>query len=430
MIKKKPETIPSKTRIMRTVHSNRILLKARAHLTLSLIFMILIYNMGLISSTLEELSANDYTVTLLPEEMPLGLSYGSGAWDGKYAYVFGGWDGPHASGVIVKYDPINHLATALFDNLPSPRWGTSAVYANGTIWGRHNVCYIFGGYYASIEVVRFWPEDGWRDIYEYIPGRMDTSAIWDGKAAYLFGGKEAPGESIPSAFLNEILKFEPPMTSKILPAKLPHVRAHTSAVWDGENAYIFGGGYINEALEYEFLDDILKFNLVTNEITIMEAKLPTPRAYTSAIWDGHTAYIFGGRTIINGSVTYLDEILMYNPLVDEVSVIPQNLPTPREGTVVVWTGSAAYIFGGRGKNANVQIVMMSHETVRPSTTFPWHTIILILTLAGGATVLFSIYAVKKRISKSKEKTRREHVRRLTPPSKQILHQHHFYQLFI
>lgn len=386
----------------------------RAHLTLSLIFMILIYNMGLISSTLEEPSANDYAVTLLPQEMPLGLSYGSGAWDGKYAYVFGGWDGPHASGVIVKYDPINHLATALFDNLPSPRTGTSAVYANGTTYGAHNVCYIFGGgsgvgtYDASVEVVRFWPEDCWRDVYGYIPGRMDTSAIWDGKAAYLFGGKEAPGESIPSAFLNEILKFEPPMTPKILPAKLPHVRAHTSAVWDGENAYIFGGGYINETLEYEFLDDILKFNPAMNKITIMEAKLPTPRAYTSAIWDGHNAYIFGGRTIVNGSVTYLDEVVMYNPLVDEVSVLPQRLPTPREGTVAVWTSSAAYIFGGRGEEASTQIVIMSHEIVRPSTTFPWHTIILMLTLAGGAAVLFSIYAVKKRISKSKEKTRRAH----------------------
>jgi hypothetical protein len=413
VIKKKPETISSKTRIMGTVHSNRILLKARTHLTLSLIFTILIYNMGLIPSTLEELSNNDYAVTLLPEEMPLGLSHGSGAWDGKYAYVFGGWDGPHASGVIVKYDPINHLATALFDNLPSPRWGTSAVYADGTIWGAHNVCYIFGGqsgigaYDASVEVVRFWPEDGWRDIKEYIPGRMETSAIWDGKAAYLFGGKEAPGESIPSAFLDEILKFDT-RTSKILPAKLPHARAHTSAVWDGENAYIFGGGYINETLEYELLDDILKFNPVTNKITIMEAKLPTPRAYTSAIWDGHNAYIFGGRTIINGSSTYLDEVLMYNPLVDEVSVTSQKLPTPREETVAVWTGSAAYIFGGRGKNAHVQIsvqiVMMSRETVRPSTTFPWHTIILMLTLAGGAAVLFSIYAVKKRISKAKEKS--------------------------
>jgi len=375
-----------------------------------MMFVILVCNSVLIPLTVGKFSADDYTVTLLPEKMPLGLSYGSSAWDGKYAYVFGGWAGRHASGVIIKYDPINHLATALFDNLPSPRTGTSAVYANGTAWGTHNVCYIFGGgsgvgtYDASIEVVRFWPEDGWRDVPRYIAGRMDTSAIWDGRAVYLFGGKKAPGESIPSAFLDEMLKFEPDGTSKTLPVRLPHVRAHTSAVWDGKNAYIFGGGYINKTLRYEFLDDILKFNPATNEIAMMEAKLPSPRAYTSAIWDGHNAYIFGGRTTTNGSVTYLDEVVRYNPLADEVSVLPQSLPTPREGSVAVWTGSAAYIFGGRnGEKTSMQIVMMSHEIMPARAPFAWVDLVVMSTLAVGVVVLLSFYVVKKRMSKWKEK---------------------------
>ncbi len=383
------------------MESKRFLLTV---LTLSMTFVILVCDIP-IPFALEDVSETDeYTVTLLPEKMPLGLSLGSGAWDGKYAYVFGGWAGRHASGVIVKYDPKNHLATALFDNLPSPRTGTSAVYVYGTSYGSHNVCYIFGGasgvgsYDASIEVVRFWPESCWRDIPRYIPGRISTSAIWDGRAAYLFGGKKAPGESIPSAFTDEILKFEPP-TSKILPVKLPHVRAHTSAVWDGKNAYIFGGGYINETFEYEFLDDILKFDPATNKIAIMEAKLPSPRAYTSAIWDGHNAYVFGGETRINGSVVYLDEVVRYNPLADEVAVLPQRLPTPREGTVAVWTGSVAYVFGGRGEKADTQIVMMSHET---KFTFPWLNIILMSTLAVGVAVSLSIYVVKKHMGKSEE----------------------------
>lgn len=386
-------------------------------LTLSLMFMILADNSILIPLTLGTMSRDDYTITVLSEKLPLGLFYGSGAWDGKYAYVFGGWDGGHASGVIVKYDPSSGKATALLDNLPSPRSGTAAVYASGTIYGAHNVCYIFGGfsgvgsYDASKEIVRFWPEDGWTDIPKYfgdISGRGDMSAIWDGKSAYLFGGRKAPGESIPKAFLDEILKFEPSKPSasvEILPVKLPHVRAYTSVVWDGKNAYIFGGGFINETYDFEFLDDILKFNPATNEVTTMKAKLPTGRAYTSAIWDGNNAYIFGGQTrLINGSRIALDEVVRYNPSADEASILPQRLPTQREGTVAVWTGPVVYIFGGRdGTGTGSQIVMMSHESQVSMFPFSWFNLVIVSAFAGVAVLLLSIYVIKKYKRQTQEK---------------------------
>jgi len=383
-------------------------------LTHSLLFMILISASVFIPLTWGQVSADDYVITLLSEKMPLGLSCGSGAWDGKYAYVFGGWDNRHNSGVIVKYDPRNHLATALFDNLPSPRYGTAAVYANGTVYGAHNVCYIFGGfdvgsYDPSTQIVRFWPQDEWREIlYWNISGRGHMSAIWNGRAAYLFGGIKAPDESNPSVYLDEILKFEPVTSAEtvpveILPVKLPHVRAHTSAVWDGKNAYIFGGWYIN-VTRVEFLDDILKFNPATNELTTMQARLPTARAYTSAIWDGSNAYIFGGQTrLINESEITLDEIVRYNPSTDEVSILPQRLPSPRHATVAVWNGSAAYIFGGRdGIGTDAQIVMMSHESQVSRLPLSWLDLGPPLALILVGVILPSLYAVKKYRDKSKK----------------------------
>jgi len=373
-------------------------------------FVILILNGVLVPLTAAELSSDYYTLTLLDEKMPLGLAYGSGSWNGKYAYVFGGWDNLHNSGVIVKFDPNASEATALLDNLPSPRWGTAAVYANGTaygFYGVHNVCYIFGGfsgvgsYDSSTEIVRFWPDSEWRDLWRQgIPGRGFTSAVWDGNAAYLFGGIEAPGESIPSAFLDEILKFDPnkagDLSVEILPEKLPSARAHASAVWGGNVAYIFGGGFINETNGFEYLDDIVKFDPSTGEVTRMKAKLPSGRAYTSAIWNGTNAYVFGGQTrLTNGSVITLDEVVRYDPSTDEASILQEKLPSPREGTVAVWTGVAAYIFGGRdGSATDRQIIMMSHELTASTASFSGLEVGILVTVIAAGILIF-IYGLKK-----------------------------------
>lgn len=364
------------------------------------------------TDTLAEVALERYRVTLLSEKMPLALSHGSAAWDGNYAYIFGGWDGGHASGVIVKFDPETNSATALFDNLPSTRSGTAAVYAYGPVYNVHNVCYIFGGgsgsgyYDASKEIVRFFPSDGWRDIqYETIPGRMDMPAIWDGKAAYLFGGKKAPGESIPSSFLDDIVKYDPgqgSVTARVttLSVTLPSVRADSSAVWDGENAYIFGGWRVNETLQAEYLDDIIRFNPDTYEISTMNAKLPTGRAFTSAVWDGHYAYVFGGQSaFLNGTGVDLDEILRYDPRTDTVQSLPVKLPFGTEAAPAVWTGSAAYIFGGRsyfqGGNRGDNIVML---TIAPEaeTSLGLDLILPSVLIATAVFVPLFLYILRRR----------------------------------
>ncbi|MFA5771798.1 MAG: PQQ-binding-like beta-propeller repeat protein [Thermoplasmata archaeon] len=169
-------------------------------------------------------------------------------------------------------------------------------------------------------------------------GRLDTSAIWDGSNAYIFGGGDANG------YLDQIVKFNPSTgTVTTLSAKLPSARGYTSAIWDGSNAYIFGGDNDNGVL-----DQIVKFTPSTGMVTTLSAKLPSARTLTSAIWDGSNAYIFGG--IVQS--TELDQIVKFTPSTGTVTTLSSKLPSGRYAMSAIWDGSNVYLFGGYNGTTN------------------------------------------------------------------------------
>ena len=79
-------------------------------------------------------------------------------------------------------------------------------------------------------------------------------------------------------------------------ATLPTSRIFTSAVWDDKYAYIFGG----QANETD-LDEILRYNPSTDTLQTLPAKLPFRTEASMAIWNGSAAYIFGGGDVFSGS---------------------------------------------------------------------------------------------------------------------------------
>ncbi|HEV8359869.1 MAG TPA: hypothetical protein VGR28_05360, partial [Candidatus Thermoplasmatota archaeon] len=102
--------------------------------------------------------------------------------------------------------------------------------------------------------------------------------------------------------------------TSVLSAALPTARDATSAVWDGSNAYIFGG-YDNVS---SYLNQVARYDPSTDTLTTMTAAFPTERGWTSAVWDGSNAYIFGGY---NNTASYLNQILRYNPATDTATLM-------------------------------------------------------------------------------------------------------------
>ncbi len=78
-----------------------------------------------------------------------------------------------------------------------------------------------------------------------------------------------------------------------------------------------------------------------------EDPLPTPRHGISAVWTGEDVYVFGGRWNENGADTA--EVLRYDPATGDAAVVGK-LPSARAHTSAVWTGDVAYVFGGQERD--------------------------------------------------------------------------------
>lgn len=153
-----------------------------------------------------------------------------------------------------------------------------------------------------------------------------------------------------------------PSAGNVTTSALPEGLASASSVWDpGVNkAYVFGGvtmlDYSCDPARPEqtgddcgwnrrrLYDDVLSFDPTTKRVSLLTAKLPSPRYATAAVWVGSVAYVIGGFT---GSSTnpYSDEIVRFDPRDLSMQVVAR-LPKARAAVSAVWTGSDILIMGG------------------------------------------------------------------------------------
>lgn len=286
------------------------------------------------------------STTVMSATLPTAREYTSAVWGGTHAYVVGGANFSGKLNQIVQYEPPKDAVTTMGATLPAGRSATSAVWD-----GTH--AYIFGGGETasnSNQIVRFSPATDTATIMTAtLPsGRLFTSAVWDGQNAYIFGGN---GPTPTFARLNQIVRYNPSTdTVTIMRATLPTARCCTSAVWDGTNAYIFGGW------DGSVTDQIVRYNPAADTVTIMSATLPTTRSSTSAVWGGTYAYIFGGSLTCCPQPLHSNQIVRYNPATNAVAVMTPTLPTGRCCTSAVWDGKSTYIFGGWDGSDTDQIV--------------------------------------------------------------------------
>jgi N-acetylneuraminic acid mutarotase len=208
--------------------------------------------------------------------------------------------------------------------------------------------------------------DGTTVMSETLPTELgEASAVWDGANAYIFGGYA-------NSYSSQILRYDPAAhTVTVMNGTLPTARVGTSAVWDGTYAYVFGGH--NES--WSPIDQIVRYDPATDAVQVVSAKLPTGRYGTSAVWSGTFAYIFGGSS----AAGYLSQIVRYDPASDAVAVMGGTLPATRVGTSAVWSGASAYVFGGWAGSSYSNQVLHYDPTTDAST-------IMSATLPTGRTV--------------------------------------------
>jgi hypothetical protein len=122
----------------------------------------------------------------------------------------------------------------------------------------------------------------------------------------------------------------------------------------------------------------------------MSANLPATVFFTSAVWTGTYAYVFGGD--VNTVPTATNMIARYDPVNDVCSIENQVLPTARDTTSAVWTGTEALIFGGsQGSTFYNQIVeftpSISSSSATPTPTAPTPTPKSSPTLTPASSIL-------------------------------------------
>jgi len=168
------------------------------------------------------------------------------------------------------------------------------------------------------------------------------------------GVRDAAGAPSPARVVGEPAAAAPDDTPIQTLGQLPTAREKVAVIYAPEQgaAYVFGG---NDGAGT--LDDIVKVNVATGEVTLLVVTLPEGREAASAVYvpDQRTAYIFGGSS--NG--TRLRSIVAFT--VDApyaVSTLTARLSGTRESTAAIYAPDRrkAYILGGESSLGETRVV--------------------------------------------------------------------------
>lgn len=290
-------------------------------------------------------TANDAVAT--SSHLPSGRDGTSAVWDGAgNAYIIGGRDSSGPLDDIVRYTPATGTVSVV-GHLPVATEGATAV------WDGSSNIYVFTGL-ATGQIVRFTPATGTvTTMASVLPdGRGDAGAVWDGAGnAYIFGGTGVSG--ITTLYFDDIVRYTPATGSiTVMPTHFPFPRWGTTAIWDGANAYVFGGLVKQSGLVFR-TGEIFRYTPAANTLTRMSAGVASDDNLDAA-WDGtQYAYVFGGSDPH-------DFIYRYAPATDTATVLGAKLSTPVEYVSAVWdpTGTGtAYVFGGEDSSNKYDTIL-------------------------------------------------------------------------
>ena len=181
-----------------------------------------------------------------------------------------------------------------------------------------------------------------------------ASACTVGNDCYIFGGYSGGNNQ------NRIIKFDSvSQTVTMLSATLPMLVQSASACAVGTDCYIFGG--YNAGTYY---DTIIKFDTITQEVTTLSATLPFGLSETSACAVGTDCYIFGGYDGNRRQNT----IIKFDSVSQSVSTLSTTLPLFLSETSACAVGTDCYIFGGHSKSSYRDTIIKFDSVSQTATT--------------------------------------------------------------
>lgn len=258
---------------------------------------------------------------------------------GSDIYIFGGQSTHSTStdtNTIFKFDSVSKTATKLSTTLSHDAAGSLVVAIEENIYILSGIT---GGYAEKFDsVTQTCTNLGLFNWSSYNSG----AAV--GTDVYRFGG--GSGTAI-SNYVKTISKFDSiSETRTTLSVTLPEVRAATSAAAVGTNIFIFGGRQDTDERDTSTVNDILKFDTVTQTLTTLEATLFEKTSETSAVAIGTNVYIFGGHGAGDTGGYYQNYIQKFDSVSETCTKLNETLPTVRYGTSAAAVGTNAYVFGG------------------------------------------------------------------------------------
>ncbi|MHB8585980.1 MAG: fibronectin type III domain-containing protein [Thermoplasmatota archaeon] len=188
----------------------------------------------------------------------------------------------------------------------------------------------------------------------------DASAVWTGHYAYIFGGRYSSQNGL--IVLNNIVRFDPVAgTTQVMNGALPTARWGTSAFWDGHNAYIFGGADASG----KPLSQIVEYNITTDSATSLSVSLPTGLYWSAASGSGAIAFLFGGVHVAScqDAVCGISSILRFDPSRQTVRTMNASLPISNAGAAAAPVGQDIYILGGYNASAAIYDYNISHDSI-------------------------------------------------------------------
>ena len=267
------------------------------------------------------------------------------------------------------------------------------------VWNGQSV-YLFGGVdYNETPLKRlvvFTPPDKIRQYDDFFPyGLKGISPVWTGKFVYIFGNCVATAKCGQKNFI----RLDPStMNVTVMDNYLLNGTSGSSVALAGRYAYIFGG-----LTKSGPTDSTYRFDTTTENLTQMKSKLPAPRFGAGAVFENGRIYICGGKL---NDITRTDEILVYEPEKDTISVSDAKLPYALSSRAYAKIDENKVLICGGQKEKNK--IMESFEIISlQSENNSFDTIILPVFVLSIVIVVIVLLGIKRQKGRDENKIKGE-----------------------